>query len=575
MSEKLWLNEVIDKFEIKFEYNKLNIINAPAGSGKTTFVFNDFLNSTYKYIDKFNNTKRTYLMNLNKIIYVCDTRMLKDSILFKESNKDKVKILKENSIKESMKNGSLKRLLENNNQYGKILVITYSQLGYLLQDKNCKHIILKYFNCILFDEIHNLVRYLKKYDKENDRKYGIVIDNTPLMLREKELMVIGLTATPEMSMRYFLDKSNIKYRIILYGHHLRYIRKYEAKQTVYTNYVLNKIKEIINISSILSGKKMMIYTNTISISEKYKKLLNKYGIKAEWLCSINNKKEMITVDDYGNKIKEKIPRMNNYQINLRAKLLNDGILPDDLDVIIVNGGYETGWDLYDKRVQVVMIDTTDQTIQIQARNRCRHDIDKLILKAITDEEGTTYEKDQFGVPQIMMIPRRGGTYTPVVNNINLVRLLNEKYIGYKLNKQIKDEIVERYGVKKYFDKKDINFKNMKADFDEAGFVVKTYKGKNGGTYIFKKCEEIKKDSKREVSKIENKNSNINLVCNWLEEEWDKVIIPVNEVRDILDIGRKSWDNIMKDNEFNTFLKDNRIKMNVVKGRGRTLYFKKY
>ena len=66
---------------------------------------------------------------------------------------------------------------------------------------------------------------------------------------------------------------------------------------------------------------------------------------------------------------------------------------------------------------------------------------------------------------------------------------------------------------------------------------------------------------------------MNLVIDWLENKWDKVRIPVTEVRDILDLGRRTYDKILKDQEFKEWLKENNIEMTKIKGYGRTIYFK--
>ena len=83
---------------------------------------------------------------------------------------------------------------------------------------------------------------------------------------------------------------------------------------------------------------------------------------------------------------------------------------------------------------------------------------------------------------------------------NLKNGLDEKYIGIRLNKKLKEEIKLLYGIKGLNDKK-VTWTTVKRDLEMQGYTVKTFKGKNNGTYIFKEGQEIRKDSKREVKRM--------------------------------------------------------------------------
>lgn len=583
MRGKLKLTDAMKEYKKEFKHGGLNIINAPAGSGKTTFILGEFLKNTSRYVENLNNDSINYIRRLSNVLYVCDNTMLKDSVI---ANNDVTGIFEKGSLLEAKNSTMLKNIIKNDS--GTIKVITYSKLGLLLKNPACKHIILNHFCCIIMDEVHNLFKYCRKYNYDKNTKsftedgeYVEVLDN--LNEIAEKVLLIGLSATPYYiyTFKRFANYE-LKTREIFNYYELKNLDS-KNFNPIYSNCIFNQIKTL-NYKKIKEhGFKIYINTSKIEMSKKYKRWFEMNGLKAEWLCSINNKKEIITIDSNGKEKKEKVSQMNDEQKQLRERLIkgtkennykDKGILPDYLDVIIVNGGYETGWDLFDERVQFCFIDNTDEDYQYQARNRIRHDILYLTCLCTTyDGDGIVLEKGKYGEKFEKEIEVSKGVYRKVFINVPKMKEIDDKYIGYKLTKEMKEEIVQKYGIKNIDNK--LNFKSVTRDLIELGYKVETYKGKNGGTYIFKKGEEMKKDNIREVAKMDNKNSNINLVCNWLEKEWDKVIIPVNEVRDILDIGRKSWDNIMKDNEFNIFLKDNRIKMNVVKGRGRTLYFKKY
>ncbi|MFR9069395.1 MAG: hypothetical protein ACLVIU_03440, partial [Paraclostridium sp.] len=70
-----------------------------------------------------------------------------------------------------------------------------------------------------------------------------------------------------------------------------------------------------------------------------------------------------------------------------------GILPKNIDVLIINAAYETGWNLYDDKIQHVVVDDIKDYTQIQARNRVRHDIKKLYIKGVYDIQPLWTESD--------------------------------------------------------------------------------------------------------------------------------------------------------------------------------------
>ena len=77
--EKLWLSEAMLQMNKKLKKHTLNIINSHAGSGKTKFIFDNFLEESYKYVDDIG--QKCYISNLDRVLYVCDTTMLKSSVL--------------------------------------------------------------------------------------------------------------------------------------------------------------------------------------------------------------------------------------------------------------------------------------------------------------------------------------------------------------------------------------------------------------------------------------------------------------------------------------------------------------
>ena len=501
-NNKLTLTEAMEQYNKKFKKGAINLINAHAGAGKSYFVFNSLIDNTYKFVEELEHGDN-WSNQLNRILYVCDTSMLQDSTL--AENKKAIKLKNGSLIEARDKGGNIK---------GGIKVLTYSKLGALLKSQSCNNIILNNFKCIIFDEIQNLFTYCNKYNVDRvtntytDGTYTTVLDN--LKDISKNVLCIGLSATPGAIHRFREINNDFDFgciRTIFNKQELATIRSSNFKP-IYTNCIMNQVKTL-NYSK-LNGRKIYINTNTIKKSKEYKKYFESVGLKAEWLCSINNGEVVKNIDENGNEIEEFIPAMTKYQLSLRDRLLNGideqgtskGTLPDDLDVIIVNSGYETGWNLKDNKVQICFIDNINEDYQVQARNRIRHDIDILIVKGLYDNDGIVLEKGQYGKlieKKTLIDSGRYRTYKIIVPTI---KDIDEKYIGIKLDSKLKKELVYKYAVKGL--NTSVNFKSLSADLIKKGYIVKSYK--NDGTYIFKDGIEVKRDSKKEVKKMEVNNN---------------------------------------------------------------------
>lgn len=543
MSKKLWLNEAILEFNKKFEKDVLTIINAPAGSGKSTFIFNEFINESYKYVHLLPHGY-SYSFNLDKILYVCDTAMLKSSIL--KENEGITKILEKNDLRQAMKSKDFDDLIENN--LGEIKVITYSTLGWLLQQEGSRHILLNHIDVFLFDEMHNLFKYASRFDNEdNSKPYGTVIEKLPTLINKS--LVVGLSATPDII--YSATRDTIGNITSLFNRkELEQIRTYKNGAVQKCSNMMNEIKRLGIIKGFIEkhNYKIFIYTNTISMSKKYKEQLEKYGYKVEWLCSINNK----SVNEDG----EVIPTMNKNQLRLREKLLEDGILPDDLDVLIVNGGYETGWNLRDEKVKYVMVDSKDYDTQVQARNRVRQDISFFVYTIITDKEGRIFDYNQY----------REKVWTGATLGSPYIKIdLDDKYIGKKLTSNDRKYLVDIFGTI-HFNKKEATWNTFKKDLEANLYYVHTT---SNGIYIFNE----EQHEKSKVKKVRGSCMNDKFI-NFLENEWDKKRITCQDVMDILDIGRKTFDKLIKDEEIIKYFQEKRYKVGTIKN-SKTKYLMKY
>ena len=459
MEKDLYLTEAMKLYKKKFKNNSLNIINSHAGSGKTNFIFNEFLNNTCNYVDCI---KESYINDLGSILYICDTVMLKESVL--NDNKDITKVLEKNDLKRVMDSNNLQK----NN---KIIVITYNSLGFLLKNESSRYIINKYFKCIIMDEIHNLFKYHYRYKEKENTFYNDLINNLNTLIRNKNIITIGITATP-FTMYYSMEQCGICVWNTLFNYNeLQHIKRYKADEHIFCKYPINIIKLMAvdpdNFKKYYN--KGLIYTNTINIAKKYKQILLEGGLNAEYLCSINSNK------------------MNDTQKMIRKFVIENKRLPDNIDILIINGAYETGWNLENdtNEIQFIMIDTSYYNTQVQARNRVRHDISLLYTKEIVDKDGIPYEKDKYKNLQLFDEYK---IYNPVVEEF-----IDKSYINKKLTKEDKQYLVSTYGSIPY-NKSKATWQTFKRNINE-NTVFKVVTGRKG-TYIIDKNDTLKDILKR-------------------------------------------------------------------------------
>lgn len=550
----LTITEAMQEFNIKFKKSQINIIEGFAGSGKTYFLMNEFINNTVKYTNwiGYNNNLKNCL---SKVLYVCDTRMLKDSIL--HDNKLIAESLSKGGLIEAKNSDNLSKHIEKNT--GTIKIITYQTLGFLLSKPNAKYMIETYFKCIIMDEIHNLFNYYYKY---NSTELSLLISS--LNTLSSKILLIGLTASPQPIKNYQYNNSNeLNINYVFSNRQINKLDRHFAYNKKYYHCGWNMIKDV-NWEFIKQNKcKVLIYTDFITVEKKYKDYIQNLGLKAEWLCSPTNEIKYEDIDLNTGEIVEKSQiTMTNEQMKLREYLINNNEIPEELDVLIINASYQTGWNLRDlnKKVQVVLIDSSKEDVHIQAV-RVRHDIAYLGMKWTNiDNEGRMLYKNgnskqeyfyEVGAIRRRYCDEEGNliSYTMFVDVPNIK--LPKEYLGIKLTKEIKKEIVYKYGYAP-IGKTESSWKDVKNDLLSQGYIIDTTKG--NGTYIYTKDKIIKKDSKKVVNKMnklidflvkhegkkltdKEKNKLIDLVnARNAKGELLKTIGKVNKQLDIYEVG---------------------------------------
>jgi len=564
------ITEAMNNFDIKFEKGVINLVEGHAGSGKSYFMMNDFINNTIKFTDYYMESLNLK-HRLSQVLWVCDTKMLMDSVIH---DYPLIAEAKRNGMLIEAKNfSSVDKILSDDN--GTIKVISYQTLALFIENEKNRKLIEKYISCIVMDEFHQLFNYYNQFKPKN-----LLLLISRLNSLAKNCLLIGLTATKQPIEAYqFNNNDELNIKEVFSTNILEKLDRHFASVKKYYHSGWNMIKDT-NWKAIKENRfKVLIYTDFISMEKKYKEYIEQFGLKAEWLCSPTNGKTYKDINENGEEVEIFEPMMTDEQMALRSYLIETNEMPEDLDVLIVNASYQTGWNLRDKdeKVQVVLVDSSAEDVHVQAV-RVRHDIMSLGLKwSNVDANGKMLHKNG-NVKQTYFFERgkdkfyysnEYGESTSYDMEVVVPRInLPKEYIGVKLDNKKREEIVYKFGFAPA-GKNKVSWIDVKKDLKSQGYIVENKS--NNGLYIFEEGKEIKKDSKKVVKKMNETNK----LYDWLLLEWDRIRIPINEVRDNLDFGRKTWDKIVKSDDFVKFCKANRIKVKSIPKMGKTLYFTTY
>lgn len=554
--KELRLSDAVEKFNIVFKKGQVNILNAPPASGKSFFIYKRFLKDLKNYLEGFN-------AEYPIIYYLVDTTTLKDAI--------------ENELEnEGIKN---------------IKLMTYAMFSNHMKLENA---------IIICDEYQNLYNYLRyNWNKKDETYEGCYID---VIKNLNNLCVynwiIGLSGTDfDIYNKKLPDGIKVNNKNMFTEAERKYLKSYNY-EPIYVNCIFNYIKSV-NWSK--KKDKVLLNTRTVKQAKKYKSFFDIIGVKCEWICSIRAEKEeewqlteeqkiaielgFGTFEDYIPKnheekdgvIYHKKKVMTKTQEQLRKYVIDNKELPKDLQILIVNGAYETGWNLESEDgqkplIQTVIIDNTNIGYCMQSRYRVRHDIETLILlcthyeKSWEEDDNNYYvlNRNQYGEYKEgdYMVNNETGIVQKVRDYRDTIIDLPDQYLGVKLNTKMKNEIVDLVGklpLGKKDTEKEVNWKNTQKDLEFSGYIIDITKN---GSFIYRNILD------------KNTEENINSLIDWFENEWDKGRVSEKDVRDELDLGRKSWKAMFKSHKLISYMKTQRITKCTIKGLGKTLYFMK-
>ena len=453
----LWLSQAIDKYYKKkrpFIKGQINLIPAPAGSGKSHFIINELLIYPQNYLKDYKP--------LHKVIFLVDTNNLGASTINDITEAmDKENEIIGDKVSKTHTRGTvayLKQVSEyiSNSTLRNVQVMSYNSFSNKVAEGQFLDL---QDSLIIADELQNLFNYVP-YSSTNN--YSLLISQ--LNTLSKANWFIGLSATYEDIFNSYLIKQ-FKVKI-------KTLDKIEQNIDKLISYnfnpiVVNSMDNVIQLYDFgamkKKGNQAFIGTRKIVDEIKIAEEINQRfpSLKVVWLCSPNAKEwaswcklEEHLIKTYGielldqdinlsekynlirlyfdeHKTEEKnfkilgtnykfrlrnnvlqwetnIPVMSNYQFEVLETVIKKHYVPKDIDILICNLSLETGINIENlrdhegnliyNRIQMVAVDLTKFTRDYQTRFRVRHDIQDFYIVSHNyelDQDGNYYAIETF------------------------------------------------------------------------------------------------------------------------------------------------------------------------------------
>ena len=321
--EESWLSDegVIDLGKI--EFGRLNIIEAPCGCGKTTFVEKEVWKESM----------------CGDLLYLIDT--VNGLEAFKERGE----------VKEYEGHYYLK--------HRGITAMTYATFAVLCMYKPDEWLWDDDFALIVCDELQSAIKW-SKIKRGNNERADINVHLAALSEIHKRIKagarIIAITATPETVRKEF---ENEYLDVPIRGK----LRRYKAQEIK----TFKNLKEL--IGQLPAEKRGVIYTPHISQMLEIKEQLCQRGITASGFWSENN-------ETY---------EMGEDEKRVRKSVIKNEIIPDDIRVLLINAASETGINIKSP-VEYVVVNDTNPDTQTQAVGRIRHDLETVYLRDVNINE---------------------------------------------------------------------------------------------------------------------------------------------------------------------------------------------
>lgn len=343
MTGKYYLSDILNPSRFKSGY--INLIQAPVGSGKTNFALNEL---------------PKHALSNDYMLYITDSNMNREQILatyknvcgYKKSWRDFLNSQTKPTIRKGW--GTMA---------SKITIMNYAQVAALI---NYGHTFdWSQFDYVVCDELHNLIYYKNIKQKSGSSsilKYTIdKIQDT--LLNHPHVKIIGMTATPT---KVFESFSNVY--TVLTPQEMSELKRYDIinKPWYYRDYV--KV-----LRAIPQGRKGIIYFDHVGTIKDAEAILQERGHKTGSFWSIVNEDHPMT----------------DYQKSVRQYIINNQMIPSDVDILLINASAQTGVNIKNTDITFMIIHAAEGSdTLIQARGRLRNDLNNLYY----------YDKDSVDMP---------------------------------------------------------------------------------------------------------------------------------------------------------------------------------
>lgn len=452
-NEGNFIAEAIDYSSI--DRNRLNIIRANCGAGKTTAALQaiperlGFSPSSGLFLTPLNSLKEELLYS-GKVNFTSLEKL--------RERKEKLKVAKENNSnydRDELIDCATDEDLEKIGE--KFTIMTYASFGIAVRERLLAY---KDFDCIICDEVHSLLKPLgmdrakfkKLHPDSSDleiaemMKIGsnmyAAVNEISLAAVIGETWVFGLTATPKP-----LEKINAFKGIMLEIAFVNTIQAYDTLRIFgYTS-----LEEIFT-KPVPANIKRLFYFPLVSQEKDAEDALKEMGRNAIALWSLSHKEPM-----------------NEEQLKVRDYLIKTGLFPDDVQDLIINGSYELGLNIIDPEVREVYVHTGDETVREQVRGRIRHDIDEF---GVYDSEGSRKLKDKEKARK-----ERKEELSAIAQQLKEKQTIINNYINIGLGKEEKQKLINDLELK-------IGWPTLKKALEELEYEITT--------------KQIKKDGKQPV-----------------------------------------------------------------------------
>ena len=309
--------------------NKLNIIKAPTGSGKTYFALTALPSTVEKpdrkivYLIDTINGKQQILQNYNaKPIYSCWVSDVQDCDIEIRFDDDE--------------------MYETDRR---VVIITYAKFGSLLIQNPDFY---QHFEYIICDELHSLMKY--QYFEKAPNLCSIARLGLEMAVRNENTTVVALTATPAQ-VKVGFDAPFAEMPI-----DQTVIRQFETKEVIrYTN--LEYLLSILN-----PNEKGVCFVSHIRQMKKLEAIAREKGFKTTSFWSISNADHPMT----------------QAQLDAREAILNTFTIPEEYNLLIINASSETSLKIK-SHVDYMIVHSYENDTRVQVRGRVNSDLDRLYL----------------------------------------------------------------------------------------------------------------------------------------------------------------------------------------------------